>query len=260
MRTEGYTIQDSYRGRAKLQATRYGTASMNPQQHILIVDDDPDLRNLLTRYLKEQGIQATAVEDGEAMDRFLKSSPAVDLVILDLMLPGEDGLSIARRLKGSSNIPIIILSAKGDDIDRIIGLEMGADDYLPKPFNPRELLARMRAVLRRPSSTTQNEPEVRSFGIFQLDTAGHRLLCNGNLIPLTSGEFELLKVFTEHPRRVLSRDWLLEHLKGYERGPFDRSVDVRVTRLRKKIEMNPAEPLYIRTIWGEGYIFDPDGG
>jgi len=235
-------------------------AVMNPQHHILIVDDDADLRNLLTRYLKEQGIMATAVEGGPAMDRFLKSSSPVDLVVLDLMLPGEDGLSIARRLKGSSDIPVVILSARGDDIDRIVGLEMGADDYLPKPFNPRELLARIRAVLRRQSSTVVKEPEIRSFGEFQLDTEGHRLLCNGNLIPLTSGEFALLKVFVEHPRRVLNRDWLLEHLKGYERGPFDRSVDVRVTRLRKKIEKNPAEPFYIRTIWGEGYIFDPDGG
>jgi len=242
---------------------------MAPINHILVVDDDPDLRDLLTRYLEGQGIPTTAVEDGKAMDAFLEGEKAVDLLILDLMLPGEDGLSIARRLKAEKELPIIILSARGDEVDRIVGLEIGADDYLPKPFNPRELLARIRAVLRRPSRADSgpgntngsgDTKHIRHFGPFLLDLQGHSLSRDGENIPLTSGEFDLLRVFVEHPRQVMNRDRLLELLKGYERTPFDRSVDVRVTRLRKKIEEDPATPIYIRTIWGEGYLFDPTGG
>lgn len=236
---------------------------MTSTPHILIVDDDPDLRDLLTRYLGEQGIPAAAVEDGGAMDAYLGSGKPVDLLILDLMLPGEDGLSIARRLKTERDLPIIILSARGGEIDRIVGLEMGADDYLPKPFNPRELLARIKAVLRRPSKAAAADNEAHRqvhFGQFLLDRESHRLTRDGKVIALTSGEYELLDLFLKHPRRVLNRDLLLDRLKGYERDPFDRSIDVRVTRLRKKIEDNPAEPDYIRTIWGEGYLFDPSGG
>lgn len=230
---------------------------------ILIVDDDPDLRDLLTRYLEGQGIPTSAVEDGKAMDAFLEAGEPVNLLILDLMLPGEDGLSIARRLKMEHDLPIIILSARGEEVDRIVGLEMGADDYLPKPFSPRELLARIKAVLRRPamanSRQTDSSPRL-DFGPFKFDKVSHKLTREGIDIPLTGGDYDLLKVFLEHPKRVLNRDLLLDRLKGYERDPFDRSIDVRVTRLRKKIEENPAEPLFIRTIWGEGYLFDPTGG
>lgn len=236
---------------------------MQPIEHILIVDDDADLRRLLTRYLQGQGLRASSVEGGEAMDRFLDSSAPVDLVILDLSMPGEDGLSIARRLKASRALPIIILSARGDEVDRIVGLEIGADDYLPKPFNPRELLARIRAVLRRTAVTTparEAGKQVKTFGPFRLDVESQTLSCNGEQLQITSGEYDLLKIFLEHPHRVLDRDQLLDLLKGYDRNPFDRSVDVRVTRLRKKIEQNPAEPDYIRTIWGKGYLFDPTGG
>jgi DNA-binding response OmpR family regulator len=236
---------------------------MTSINHILIVDDDPDLRSLLTRYLEGQGIPTTAVADGKAMDAFLDRGGPVDLLILDLMLPGEDGLSIARRLKMERALPIIILSARGEEIDRIVGLEMGADDYLPKPFNPRELLARIKAVLRRPlaaSTRYVNTTHLVEFGPFKLDLESHVFTRDGEEITLTSGEYDLLNVFLELPRRVLGRDLLLDRLKGYDRDPFDRSIDVRVTRLRKKIEDNPAEPAYIRTIWGEGYLFDPTGG
>ena len=233
--------------------------------HILIVDDDPDLQALLTRYLDSQGMSTSAVGDGGAMDAFLASGGPVDLLILDLILPGEDGLSIARRLKLERELPIIMLSARGEEIDRILGLEMGADDYLPKPFSPRELLARIRAVLRRPSTAGNAvapapEDSGLGFGPFRLDPESHRLTRDGREIPLTRGEYDLLKVFLEHPKRVLNRDLLLDRLKGHDRDPFDRSIDVRVTRLRKKIEDNPSQPVWIRTIWGEGYLFDPAGG
>lgn len=232
---------------------------------LLVVDDDPALRELLERYLKEQNYSVDSVEDGIAMDAYLEKHD-VDLIILDLMLPGEDGLSIARRLRANkAATPILILSARGDEIDRIVGLEMGADDYLPKPFNPRELVARIRAVLRRHEKPEENNiPEspshqIYEFEEFKLDTTTHQFNHAGEEISLTSGEFELLKVFVEHPNRVLSRDTLVDLLKGFDRSPFDRSVDVRVTRLRRKMESDPANPHYIRTIWGSGYMFTPDG-
>lgn len=232
--------------------------------HVLIVDDDPHLRELLSKYLLEQGLVVGSVENGEKLDRYLPENK-VDLIILDLMLPGEDGLSIARRIRQSNNIPIIMLSARGEEIDRIVGLEIGADDYLAKPFNPRELLARIRAVMRRqpeqqPLSTEETiENEYCAFGDFQLDLTTHQLSDKGGKIPLTSGEFSLLKVFVQHPNRVMSRDALIDELKGYERSPFDRSVDVRVTRLRRKIEVDPSNPRFIITVWGEGYLFTPHG-
>ena len=235
---------------------------MEASGHILIVDDDADLRDLLTRYLEGQGLAVASVESGAAMDRFLEGEAPVDLVILDLSLPGEDGLSIARRLKAGSDLPIIILSARGDEVDRIVGLELGADDYLPKPFNPRELLARIRAVLRRSNRAqpaSDRPTRIRTFGPFRLDPDSRSLTREGEPVSLTSGEFELLQVFLEHPRQLLHRDRLLARLKGYDRDPFDRSVDVRVTRLRKKIEPEPSEPVYIRTVWGKGYLFDPEG-
>ncbi len=226
---------------------------------ILIVDDDPRLRALLTRYLKEQGFQTYAVAEGVAMRAYL-ANHSTDLIILDLMLPGDDGLTLARGLRGYSNIPIIILSARGEEIDRIVGLEVGADDYLPKPFNPRELLARIRAVLRRKCSdlSQDSEKHIRSFGPFQLNLKNRTLNQNGVDIPLTAGEMALIEIFTEFPNRTLSRDQLVDLLKGYERSPFDRSVDVRVTRLRRKIELDPKAPHYIRTVWGKGYLFTPN--
>lgn len=229
-----------------------------PGARLLVVDDEPELRALLTRYLSQQGYRVEAVADGAAMQRQLKRQPA-DLIILDLMLPGEDGLSLARQLRQKGDQAIIMLSARGEELDRIVGLEVGADDYLAKPFNPRELLARIRAVLRRHQARppTQREPVIR-FGPFELDLHRHKLSRDRVEIPLTAGEFALLRIFAEHPNSVLSRDRLLTLTKGYERAPFDRSIDVRVNRLRRKIETDAAQPHYLRTVWGAGYLFSPD--
>lgn len=238
------------------------------KSQLLIIDDDPGIRDLLSRYLGEQGFDVAAVEDAPAMDSYLNEHSDIDLVILDLMLPGEDGLSIAKRLRASHPFPIIMLSARGEDIDRIVGLEVGADDYLPKPFNPRELLARIRAVLRRqPASESagsdqnaqQQEDGLVHFGDFSLNLIRRTLQKGEQEIPLTSGEFNLLQVFTEHANRALSRDQIVDYIKGYDRSPFDRSIDVRVTRLRQKIESDPKHPDFIRTVWGVGYMFTPEG-
>ncbi len=226
---------------------------------ILIVDDDPALRKLLKRYLGEQGFAVAAVNDGTAMDHYL-GEHAADLIILDLMLPGEDGLSIAKRVRNSRDTPILMLSARGEDIDRIVGLEVGADDYLAKPFNPRELLARIRAILRRRQPEGNEVPEntqLYTFGSYKLDPANRALTCNAEKVTLTSGEFSLLNIFVQHPNRVLSRDTLVDMLSGYERSPYDRSIDVKVTRLRRKIEADPTAPIFIQTVWGEGYRFSP---
>jgi len=226
---------------------------------ILIVDDDPALRELLKRYLGEQGFAVVAVNDGTAMDHYL-GEHAADLIILDLMLPGEDGLSIAKRVRNSRDTPILMLSARGEDIDRIVGLEVGADDYLAKPFNPRELLARIRAILRRRQPEGNEIPEntqLYTFGSYKLDLANRTLTCNAEKVTLTSGEFSLLNIFVQHPNRVLSRDTLVDMLSGYDRSPYDRSIDVKVTRLRRKIEADPTAPIFIQTVWGEGYRFSP---
>lgn len=233
-------------------------------QSILVVDDDPGLRDLLERYLTEQGFKVVTAEDGTAMDAQIESH-TIDLVVLDLMLPGEDGLSIARRLRTRGDIPILILSARSDEVDRIVGLEVGADDYLPKPFNPRELLARIRAILRRRDSVSApaiatDAHEVKRFGPFTVDMTSRTLSRHDESIALTSGEFALLRVFLDYPNHVLSRDSLVDKLKGYDRSPFDRSIDVRIARLRRKIEPDPADPRYILTEWGQGYRFSPDGG
>ncbi len=231
------------------------------KQRLLVVDDEPELRALLKSYLSKEGYDVEAVEDGLALDQHL-TKHTVDLVILDLMLPGEDGLSIGRRLRQQKNLPIIILSARGEELDRIVGLEMGADDYLTKPFNPRELLARVRSVLRRcqqdKSASTANESNVFNFGPFSLDMQKHTLSNRDKNIPLTTGEFTLLKIFIKHPNRVLNRDTLLEMTKGYDHSPMDRSIDVCVARLRRKIEADPTDPVYIKTVWGAGYMFSPD--
>ncbi|NKC01560.1 MAG: response regulator [Pseudomonadales bacterium] len=228
--------------------------------NLLVVDDDAELRELTQAYLEQQGFNVHCVESGEAMDAYLADT-IPDLIILDLMLPGEHGLSIAQRLKQHSELPIIIVSAQGEDVDRIVGLEVGADDYLSKPFNPRELLARVRAVLRRTQKLSDELPakEKVEFGPFALDMNAHRLTEDGDQVPLTSGEFDLLAILVSHPNTVLHRDRILDLLTGAERSPFDRSIDVRVTRLRAKLEVDPANPAYIRTIWGKGYMFCPNG-
>jgi len=231
-------------------------------EQLLVVDDDEALRELLRDYLSREGFRVATVANGEEMDRWLAEQQA-DLVILDLMLPGEDGLSLARRLRAGGNLPIIMLSARGEEVDRIIGLEVGADDYLPKPFNPRELLARIRSVMRRKDPAQAEAPTAtprQGFGPFELDLEAQRLLRDGKEAALTTGEFNLLRIFIDHPNRVLGRDRLLDLLKGYEYSPFDRSIDVRVARLRAKIEDDSKEPKYIRTVWGQGYLFAPDGG
>ena len=229
--------------------------------HLLVVDDDSETRELLSLYLGQQGFDVAVVEDGNAMDAWLADN-STDLVILDLMLPGEDGLSIARRLQSDHKLPIVMISARGEELDRIVGLEVGADDYLPKPFNPRELLARIRAVLRRSTPTSEPEPNRDTsirFGDFRFDGASRVLYRGSDEVDLSRAEFDLLQVFVHRPNRVLSRDLIMDYLSGGDRDPFDRSIDVRVTRLRHKIEDDPAEPKLIRTVWGVGYQFTPMG-
>ncbi len=229
------------------------------KQRILVVDDDTDLRELVSDYLSTNGYLVEVAGDGEAMRTEL-GQHTMDLVVLDLMLPGEDGLSLLRWLREHHGPPVIIISARGDEVDRIVGLEMGADDYLAKPFGPRELLARVRAVLRRSVETNvATESQILTFGAFTMHLNTHVLNRDDTEIPLTFGEFNLLRVLLEHANQILSRDHLISLLKGYERSPFDRSIDVRVTRLRRKIEPKPNSPIYLRTVWGEGYLFTPRG-
>jgi len=236
----------------------------NDKPKILVVDDDLRLRDLLKRYLTDQGFQVQVAADSVEMDKLL-SREHFDMMVLDLMLPGEDGLAICRRLRGTdNNIPIIMLTAKGDEIDRIIGLEMGADDYLPKPFNPRELVARIQAVLRRraptaPPGAPEESVESKSFGPFLLNLATRSLTRDGSQLQITTGEFALLKTFLNHARQPLSRDKLMELARGREHEAFDRSIDVQISRLRRLIESDPAKPRYIQTVWGFGYVFVPDG-
>jgi two-component system phosphate regulon response regulator OmpR len=232
---------------------------MNSPSKLLVVDDDPELRDLTKAYLMKNGFIVNTVESSVGMDEFLATND-VDLLILDLMLPGEHGLAIAKRLKKKKDLPIIIVSAQGEDIDRIVGLEIGADDYLPKPFNPRELLARIRAVLRRSSGKIEEKETESSrlvFNDFELDLNAHSLSRGGEKVSLTSGEFDLLALLAANPNRVLHRDTILDRLTGAERSPFDRSIDVRVTRLRGKLEFDPSKPELIKTIWGKGYMFCP---
>jgi two-component system OmpR family response regulator/two-component system phosphate regulon response regulator OmpR len=236
---------------------------MHPLPLIYVVDDDPGIRDLLAEYLTSQGFRIEVAAQASELDALLQVARP-DLLVLDWMMPGEDGLSIARRLKATPGAPpVLMLSARGEDIDRIIGLEVGADDYLPKPFNPRELLARVRAVLRRNVVATPvsapADTEHYCFGPYRVDRQARTLHREQEEVVLTSGEFSLLEVFIDHPNRALSRDWLMDQLRGFERDPFDRSVDVRVNRLRKKIEEDPAQPRYIKTVWGQGYLFAPQG-
>lgn len=230
---------------------------------ILVVDDDMRLRSLLERYLLEQGYIVRSAANAEQMDRLLEREN-FHLLVLDLMLPGEDGLSICRRLRQTENeIPIVMLTAKGDEVDRIIGLELGADDYLPKPFNPRELLARIKAILRRKSKEVPGAPateeEEVTFGDFTLNLATREMRSGEEVMPLTSGEFAVLKALISHAREPLSRDKLMNMARGRDYSALERSIDVQVSRLRKMIEDDHTKPRYIQTVWGVGYVFIPDG-
>ncbi|MBK6632478.1 MAG: response regulator [Betaproteobacteria bacterium] len=235
-------------------------------KRILIVDDDPELRELLRGYLGDNGYAVDAAEDGAAMRRMMAAA-APDLVILDLMLPGEDGLALCRELRAgsatlaTSMLPILMLTARGEDTDRIVGLEMGADDYLPKPFNPRELLARIRSILRRASESAAREAPARalSFAGWTLDLAARHLVgADGVVVAISNGEFKLLRAFAENPFHVLTRDQLMDVLAGREAGPFDRSVDVMVHRLRRRLGDDAREPALIKTVRSEGYLLAAD--
>ena len=233
---------------------------VNPK--ILVIDDDPRLRDLLVRYLTEQGFQVQALADARDLDKKLQRDPP-HLLVLDLMLPGEDGLAVCRRLRASGEtVPEIMLTAKGEDVDRIVGLEMGADDYLAKPFNPRELVARIHAVLRRQTERlAPGAPGVDGqivFGPYRLDLGTRELMRGSAAIALTTGEFGLLKVLASHPRQPLAREKLMLLARGRDHDVFDRAIDVQVSRLRKLIEANPSSPRYIQTVWGFGYVFVPD--
>jgi len=238
---------------------------MEAAPHLLVVDDDREIRDLLSRFLRKHGFRVTAAADGRRMHEALAGG-RFDLVVLDLMLPGEDGLSLCRGLRARSDLPVIMLTAMGEETDRIVGLELGADDYIAKPFNPRELLARVRAVLRRsgaravvPAGGGGAEDDggpVLAFEGWRLDLARRELRRDdGTLVPLTAGEFDLLAALAERPGRVLSRDQLLDLTRGRELHPFDRSVDVQLSRLRRKIEADPKEPALIKTVRGGGYVF-----
>lgn len=226
--------------------------------HVLIVEDDRGVRESLAQFLKRHGCRVSVAEHA-AEARRLMSRQTFDAIILDIMMPGEDGLSLCRRIRGSVDVPVILLSAKSDETDRIVGLEIGADDYVTKPFSPRELLARMKAVVRRARSIPKSQrlPDTRAFifGDWILRTAERHLVDDeGVVTPLSAGEFRLLLQFLLHPRTVLSRDQLLEATQGREVGMFDRSVDNQVARIRRKIEPDPRNPSYIKTVWGGGYI------
>lgn len=236
---------------------------MQEQNKILVVDDDARLRSLLERYLTEQGFQVRGVANSEQMDRLL-TRETFHMVVLDLMLPGEDGLSICRRLRQAGNrIPIVMLTAKGDEDDRILGLDAGADDYLPKPFNPRELLARINAVLRRqtveaPGAPSSEETHIE-FGQFRLNLGTRELFRDEELMSLTSGEFAVLKTLVTNAREPMSRDKLMNMARGREYSAMERSIDVQISRLRRMLEDDPSHPRYIQTVWGLGYVFVPDG-
>ena len=230
--------------------------------HILVVDDHSEIRDLLKRFLEQHGLRVSCARDGKEMKRLLEERE-FDLLVLDLMMPGEDGLTLCRELRVKSNLPIIMLTAMGEETDRIIGLEMGADDYLAKPFNPRELLARIKAVMRRTQADTQPAAETLTrdlrFDRWLLDVNRRELVDEEGVgMSLSTAEFDLLKVFLERPQRVLSRDQLLDLARGREAVAFDRAIDTLVSRLRRKLERDPKNPELIKTIWGGGYLFAAD--
>jgi two-component system phosphate regulon response regulator OmpR len=229
---------------------------------VIVVDDDSELLGMLRRYLGEHGFQVHALRNAVHLDRILQREP-YDALVLDLMMPGEDGLSVCRRLRAQDQtIPILMLTARGDPVDRIVGLEIGADDYLAKPFDPRELIARLNAMLRRQKmqhkTVTWAGDDAIRFGPFSLHVARMKLLRGDQVVALSSMEFQVLRVFAANPHRPMSRDHLLDKVKGRAHDSLDRSLDVQVLRLRRKIEEDPTSPKYIRTIWGVGYMFVPD--
>jgi len=236
---------------------------MERTPHILVVDDDREICSLVSQFLSRHSLRVSTARDGTEMMRILEVG-RIDLIVLDLMLPGEDGLSLCRKLRAQGAIPVIMLTAMGEEIDRILGLEMGADDYLAKPFNPRELLARVRAVLRRvgalpaPIAETSVGGRVLNFEGWRLDIAKRELKnSDGEITILSSGEFDLLQAFAERPQRVLTRDQLLDLARGRAAVLYDRSVDIQVMRLRRKIELNPKDPQLIKTVRSGGYMFTP---
>ena len=231
---------------------------MTTQDHILIVDDDAEIRSLLGEYLARNGYRTTLASEGKAMRRALEHAN-IDLVVLDLMLPGEDGLALCRKLRAESDLPVIMLTARGEETDRIVGLEMGADDYLAKPFSPRELLARIKSVLRRSRSLPRNlradAARLIAFAGWTLDTVARHLVSDRGVVTSLSGaEYQLLRVFLSHPSQVLSRDQLMLLSKGHEADALDRSIDIRVSRLRHRLGDDPSNPQIIKTVRGEGYV------
>lgn len=233
---------------------------MSESQHILIVDDDRGIRDLLGKFLRQHGFRASLAKNGDEMRSHL-ANQSFDLIILDIMMPGDDGLTLCRQLRTNSNVPIIMLTAIGEDIDRIVGLEMGADDYLSKPFNPRELLARAKAILRRAQNDGLHQSELKpehfiyEFSGWRLDQTERRLISQDDVeITLSTGEYELLLVFAQRPHQVLSRDTLLDLTKNRPAGPYDRSIDIQISRLRNKIEQDPKNPQLIKTVRGGGYV------
>jgi two-component system OmpR family response regulator len=235
---------------------------MTPTPHILIVDDHREIRDLLAKYLAKHEMRVSVADGGPTMRKALNTS-AIDLVVLDIMMPGEDGLALCRTLRETTDLPVILLTAMTEETDRVVGLEIGADDYVTKPFNPRELVARIKAVLRRANSMPKQRGESAArtyrFGHWRLDVA-QREVCGGDnvAVPLSTAEFHLLNAFLEHPGKVLSRDRLLDLTSGKSANVFDRSIDNQVSRLRKKVEIDPKNPTLIKTVWGGGYIFTAD--
>lgn len=238
------------------------SAQMDQSSHILVVDDDRDIRELLSRFLKKNGYRVSVAGNGKEMRAALVAAQ-IDLIVLDRVMPGEDGLNLCRDIRRESRVPIILLTLLGSDTDRIIGLEMGADDYLTKPFNPQELLARIKAVLRRANDLPVKSPLQRArileFAGWTVDRIGRELTSpDGVMITLTDGEFDLLNAFAEHPQLTLTRDQLLDLTRGRSAIAFDRSIDMQMTRLRRKIEVNPDDPEFIKTVRNKGYIFTPE--
>jgi two-component system OmpR family response regulator len=237
--------------------------AVSDKPHLLVVDDDREIRDLICRLLQKHGYRVETARDAKAMEEILATA-RIDLVILDVMLPGKSGLDICRELRAKSPVPILMLTAMGDETDRIVGLEMGADDYIAKPFNPRELLARIRAILRRVATAASSGPAAPapkrlSFAGWKLDLGRRRLEApDGMIVDLTTGEYELLIAFAERPQRVLTRNQLLDLARGRDAVPFDRSIDVQVSRIRRKIESDPRTPAMIITVRGDGYMFTPE--
>jgi two-component system OmpR family response regulator len=237
---------------------------MDSPAHVLFVEDDPEIRGLVADFLRQSGFRVTVAQDGGEMDRVM-STESVDLLILDIMLPREDGLSLCRRVRASGNLPVIMLTARGSEIDRVVGLEIGADDYLSKPFSTHELVARIRALLRRsqyvPPEAPHRRRSVLTFADWRLDLIARRLYArDGTRVPLTGGEFELLAAFCEHPNKVLTREQLLDFTRGRAPAAIDRSIDIQVSRLRRKIETDPRDPVLIQTVRSGGYLFTADVG